>query len=186
LRVLELGVAPSGDLARRVLRAVLGAAPPDPNTLSTIGAITTWVHREAPAGVAALAPLVLAAAQVGDAEATRLLDRAAELLAELALTLWRQGEPLVLAGSLLTTSPIGRLVRHRLRTAGVQVHRSGEPVAGAAWLAVLDIWQIETASARTSDPAAIHVRLIGAPRGHQGIRNGAARAARGDQEAMPG
>ncbi|MGH4026645.1 MAG: N-acetylglucosamine kinase [Pseudonocardiaceae bacterium] len=167
LRVLELGVAPSGELACRVLRAVLGDTPPSPNLMSTIGAITTWVHREAPAGVAALAPLVLAAAQVGDAEATGLLDRAANLLADLALTLWRQGEPLVLAGSLLTTSRIGTLVRKRLRAAGVRVHHSGEPVAGAAWLAVLDIWQIETGSAWTSDPAAIHVRLIGAPHCHQ-------------------
>lgn len=168
LRVLELGVTPSGELVCQVLRAVLGEEPSQaPNPLRTIGAITTWVHREAPAGVTALAPLVLAAAQVGDTEASELLDRAAGLLVELALTLWRQGEPLVLAGSLLTASPIGTLVRERLRSTGVRVHCSGEPVAGAAWLAVLDIWQIETAAAKRVDPAAIHVRLIGAPRSPQ-------------------
>lgn len=164
LRVLELGTAPFGDLVGRVLGEVLGqvevlGAAPATDPLGTIGAITTWVHREAPAGLAALAPLVLAAAQVGDAEANGLLDRAAGLLADLALTLWRDGEPMVLAGALLTASPIGTLVGDRLRAAGASVHRSAEPVAGAAWLAVLDIWAIDPTA---GDPAATHVRLIGA------------------------
>ncbi len=205
LRVLELGTAPSGDLVCRVLGEVLdqvevlGGAAPATDPLGTIGAITTWVHREAPAGLAALAPLVLAAAQVGDAEANGLLDRAAGLLADLALTLWRDGEPMVLAGALLTASPIGTLVVDRLRAAGASVHRSGEPVAGAAWLAVLDIWAIDP---EAGDPAATHVRLIGAAEGQeqlsasatsasgtsagqelQRVRSGAADAAPDDREA---
>ncbi|MGQ0779241.1 MAG: N-acetylglucosamine kinase [Pseudonocardiales bacterium] len=162
LRVLELGVPPSGELTSRVLAAVLGGAPPDPDPLRTFGAITTWVHHEAPAGLAALAPQVLAAAGVGDADAAALLDRAAELLVELALRLWRADEPMVLAGGLLTASSLGALVSDRLRTAGASVHRADEPVAGAAWLALLDIWDSDYSRARMTDPATVHVRLMGA------------------------
>lgn len=187
LRVLEVGGPPSGELVGRVLREVLGEIRSD-NPLATIGAITSWVHREAPAGLAALAPLVLAAARVGDAEANGLLDRAAWLLADLALRLWRDDEPMVLAGALLTTSPIGSMVSDRLRAAGARVHRSAEPVAGAAWLAVLDIWQIDS---RSGDPAATHFRLIGTagspPSGaHNGVTNGAAHAARDGRGATCG
>lgn len=162
LRVLELGAAPSGELVSRVLAAVLGGAAPDVDPLRTFGAITTWVHREAPAGLAALAPQVLAAAGVGDAEAAALLDRAAELLVELALRLWRADEPMVLAGGLLTAGRLGALVSDRLRTAGASVHRAGEPVAGAAWLALLDNWDSDYERVWANEPATAHLRLMGA------------------------
>ncbi|MGH3929135.1 MAG: N-acetylglucosamine kinase [Pseudonocardiaceae bacterium] len=162
LRMLEVGRTPPGELVSRVLEAVLGRQAPDADPLRTFGAITTWVHREAPAGLAALAPQVLAAAGVGDTEATALLDRAAELLVELALTLWRAGEPMVLAGGLLTAGKLGALVSDRLQTAGASVHRADEPVAGAAWLALLDIWDSDYGRARATDPATVHVRLMGA------------------------
>ncbi|MGH3942965.1 MAG: N-acetylglucosamine kinase [Pseudonocardiaceae bacterium] len=162
LRVLELGAPLSGELVSRVVEAVLGGKTPDTDLLRTFGAITTWVHREAPAGLAALAPQVLAAARVGDAEAAALLDRAAELLVELALRLWRAGEPLVLAGGLLTAGRLGTLVSDRLRTAGASVHRAEEPVAGAAWLALLDIWDSDYGRALSNDPMTAHVRLMGA------------------------
>ncbi|MGH8575176.1 MAG: BadF/BadG/BcrA/BcrD ATPase family protein, partial [Gammaproteobacteria bacterium] len=113
LRTLEVGKPSSGELVSRVLAAVLNGHPPDADPLRTFGAITTWVHREAPAGLAALAPLVLAAAQVGDADANGLLDRAAGLLAELALRLWHADEPMVLAGALLAATPVGALVSDR-------------------------------------------------------------------------
>lgn len=160
LRMLEVG-RPVGELVCRVLAAVLGRIPSDADPLRTIGAITTWVHRKAPAGLAALAPLVCAAARVGDAEAGALLERAAELLADLALMLWRTGEPVVLAGGLLTAGPLGPLVSDRLRAAGASVHHSGDTAAGAAWLAALDIGSHPWAS----DPRTTYIRLMGASRG---------------------
>lgn len=59
--------------------------------------------------MAALAPLVAAAADAGDAAAMRLMDRAAELLAELAVTTARsaqfaRGYPLALAGGVVCGS----------------------------------------------------------------------------------
>jgi glucosamine kinase len=153
LRGLEVGRPVSG-MVCQVLSAVLGCVPPNVDPLRTIGAITTWVHHRAPAGLAALAPLVCAAARVGDAEAGALLDQAAGLLVDLAMALWRTGEPVVLAGGLLTAGPLGPLVSDRLRAAGASVHRSGDPAAGAAWLATLDIW--------ASDPATTYIRLMSA------------------------
>jgi glucosamine kinase len=157
LRVLEVGGPPS-ELVGRVLAAVLGGSPPPTDPLRTIGAVTSWVHRKAPAGLAALAPLVCAAAQVGDAEAGALLERAAGLLADLALALGRTDEPMVLTGGLLTASPIAALVDHRLRAAGVRVHHSGDTAAGAAWLAALEIRAL---GIWTGDVVTMHLRMLG-------------------------
>ena len=157
LRVLELS-RPAGELVHGVLATVLGEVPTDPDPLRTIGRVTTWVHHKAPTGVAALAPLVCAAAHDGDVEAEALLERAAALLTELALALWRTGEPVVLAGGLLTAGPVGALVSDRLRTAGAKVYHSGETAAGAAWLAALDI---RTLDRWPGDPAAAYARLMG-------------------------
>ncbi|MGH3917319.1 MAG: hypothetical protein ACRDTC_28495, partial [Pseudonocardiaceae bacterium] len=67
---------------------------------------------------------------------------------------------LVLAGGLLTAGRLGALVSDQLRRAGACVHRADEPVAGAAWLALLDIWDSDHGRARVGDPATVHVRLM--------------------------
>ncbi|MFN2496402.1 MAG: N-acetylglucosamine kinase [Pseudonocardiaceae bacterium] len=166
LRMLERG-RPAGELVCRVLATVLGGVPPDSDPLRTIGKVTTWVHRKAPVGVAALAPLVCAAARIGDAEAGALLERAAGLLTDLALALWRTGEPVVLAGGLLTAGPLGALVSDRLRATGARVHHSGDTAAGAAWLATLDL---RTPRSWTGDRAKAYVRLMGASQ-NQSLQN---------------
>jgi N-acetylglucosamine kinase-like BadF-type ATPase len=156
LRMLETG-APASDLVRRILAAVLDGARPPADPLRTIGAITTWVHQKAPSGVAALAPLVYAAAGVGDVEAGSLLKCAAGLLAEMALTLWRSSEPTVLAGTLLTAGSVATLVVDRLRAAGACVYRARDTVAGAAFLAALDH---QANAGRATDPVQMHVQLM--------------------------
>lgn len=95
-----------------------------------------------PIALAALAPLVPAAAEAGDRVAHRIVERAVDLLVDAAEPLvgaeaGESGEPLVLAGSLMAADgPIRREVRHRL------AERHGRPpllarpgAGGALWLA---------------------------------------------------
>jgi len=90
LKVLD-GVLPRDDCSDIVL-AALGAASPD---------ASGWLLGMGPERLAALAPLVLAAAERGDATAARMLDRAVAHLAELANTLDLQPtDTLYLAGGL--------------------------------------------------------------------------------------
>lgn len=148
LRALQDG-ARGGPMVDAVLGAVLAGAPRDPE------ALTSAVYRDPPVHLAGYAPLVCAAAAAGDPAADALLDRAAELLAAAVRPLCRAGSPVVLAGALLTGSPVGARLRARLSAAGVAgLCTATDPAGGAAWLAALH--------AGAEDPPAVHARLLGA------------------------
>lgn len=99
------------------------------------------VYDGPPVALAALAPLVPAAAEAGDRVAHRIVRRAVDLLVDAAEPLLggegAQAEPLVLAGSLMTADgPIRREVRHRLAERHGRAPLLALPGAGGAlWLA---------------------------------------------------
>ncbi|MBW8804568.1 MAG: N-acetylglucosamine kinase [Catenulisporales bacterium] len=144
-------------LAEAVLATVTGDEAVPPTAEDQIAALRDAVYDGPPIALAALAPLVSAAATAGDRVAQRIVDRSVSLLmaTATALTGDNPDEPLVLAGSLLTApGPIGAEVQRRLAE-----HHGGTPLiaapgaAGAAWLA-----------ARVLDPtigAGVHARLAG-------------------------
>ncbi|MBS2533360.1 N-acetylglucosamine kinase [Catenulispora sp. NF23] len=141
-------------LAGAVLSTVTDDVVPQ-STEEQIAALRDAVYDGPPIALAALAPLVSAAATAGDRVAQRIVDRAVSLLmaTATALTGDNSEEPLVLAGSLLTApGPIGAEVQRRLAE-----HHGGTPLiaapgaVGAAWLA-----------ARVMEPgidAGVHARL---------------------------
>jgi len=142
-------------LAPAVLATVTGDDVVPQSTEEQIAALRDAVYDGPPIALAALAPLVSAAASAGDRVAQRIVDRAVSLLmaTATALTGDNPDEPLVLAGSLLTApGPIGAEVQRRLAE-----HHGGTPLiggpgaVGAAWLA-----------ARVLEPgigAGVHARL---------------------------
>lgn len=96
------------------------------------------IYREGKPFIAALAPIVFAAAEDGDAAAAAILDRNADCLAELlrAAAAWLGADapmPVQLGGSILTAADA---MRDRLAdrvSAGITLHRSpAPPVWGAA------------------------------------------------------
>ena len=100
------------------------------------------VYDGPPVALAALAPLVPAAAEAGDRVAHRIIERAVDLLVEAAEPLVgapgdAPGEPLVLAGSLMAADgPIRREVRRRLAERHGRLPLLARPGAGGAlWLA---------------------------------------------------
>ncbi|MTD58646.1 N-acetylglucosamine kinase [Amycolatopsis pithecellobii] len=94
--------------------------------------LITVANADAPIRLARFAPLVSAAADAGP-----ILDRAAGLLAGLALAAREPAEstPVVLVGSVLA-GPVGDRVRARL--SGLDVLTSDDGVYGAAWLAAVE------------------------------------------------
>jgi N-acetylglucosamine kinase-like BadF-type ATPase len=142
-------------LAEAVLATVTDDVVPH-TTEEQIAALRDAVYDGPPIALAALAPLVSAAASAGDRVAQRIVDRAVSLLmaTATALTGDNPDEPMVLAGSLLTApGPIGAEVQRRLAE-----HHGGTPLiaapgaVGAAWLA-----------ARVLEPgigAGVHTRLV--------------------------
>lgn len=106
LRVLD-GILPRGILSDSVL-AALRAGSQEPRG---------WLLSMGPERLAALAPLVLAAAERGDADAARMLDRAVAQLAELAGTLdLGTSDALYLAGGLAVVmrSRLSRLLAREI------------------------------------------------------------------------
>lgn len=99
------------------------------------------VYDGPPVALAALAPLVPAAAEAGDRVAHRIVRRAVDLLVDAAEPLVgtpdTAGEPFVLAGSLLTADgPIRREVHRRLAARHGREPLLARPGAGGAlWLA---------------------------------------------------
>lgn len=144
-------------LAPAVLGTVTGDDLVPRSTEEQIAALRDAVYDGPPIALAALAPLVSAAATAGDRVAQRIADRAVSLLMATATALTGEhpdpDEPLVLAGSLLTApGPIGAEVQRRLaeRHGGTPLLAAPGAV-GAAWLA-----------ARVLEPevgAAVHERL---------------------------
>jgi N-acetylglucosamine kinase-like BadF-type ATPase len=143
-------------LAEAVLATVTGDEAVPASKEEQIAALRDAVYDGPPIALAALAPLVSAAATAGDRVAQRIVDRSVSLLmaTATALTGDSSDEPLVLAGSLLTApGPIGAEVQRRLAE-----HHGGTPLiaapgaVGAAWLA-----------ARMLEPevdAGVHGRLV--------------------------
>ncbi|RLK09721.1 N-acetylglucosamine kinase-like BadF-type ATPase [Micromonospora sp. M71_S20] len=88
--------------------------------------------------VAGLAPLVLDAARVGDRDAHRLIEAAADRLAATVRAVPPGRGPLVLAGGLLTGPPeLRAALAARLGRRPVSI--AGDPAAAAAWLAAREL-----------------------------------------------
>ncbi|MEW2378631.1 BadF/BadG/BcrA/BcrD ATPase family protein [Micromonospora sp. NPDC047812] len=88
--------------------------------------------------VAGLAPLVLDAARVGDRDARRLIEAAADRLAATVRAVSPGPGPLVLAGGLLTgPSELRAALSAHLGRRPVSV--AGDPAAAAAWLAAREL-----------------------------------------------
>ncbi|GHF73869.1 N-acetylglucosamine kinase-like BadF-type ATPase [Amycolatopsis bartoniae] len=125
------GTGELGELARAVL-AEAGVEVTDRATAWK--RLITVANAEAPIRLARFAPLVSAAPDAGP-----ILDRAADLLADMARAAREPGEdtPVVLVGSVLN-GPVGERVRARL--ADLEVLTSDDGVLGAAWLAAVEAY----------------------------------------------
>jgi glucosamine kinase len=125
--------APEGPLTEAVAAAL---EPGEPTGVSTVDgdAIVTAVYRREPRALAALAPLVTAAAEAGDPVAERILDEAAAHLFATVSRVRIPG-PLVLAGGVLRhCAPVRQGLVSRLGPgAPISTARTGEE--GAARLA---------------------------------------------------
>lgn len=132
------GERPFGPLAKSVL-AEAGVEEPtrQQDRRRAWQRLITAANAEAPIRLARFAPLVSALSTSSDAAS--ILERAAALLAEIALGAREAGErtPVVLVGSVLG-GPVGGLVRERL--AGLDVVTSSDGVLGAAWLAAVEVF----------------------------------------------
>lgn len=135
LRALE-GTGTEGVLAR----SVLDRFRLDRRDAEARASLIASVHEQPPIALSALAPLVTAAHEAGDAVATAVLDEAAAHL----LQTWdglgggSAGEPVVLAGSLVRPgSRLGDAVRGGLREREVSPLPADDPVVGAVRLALL-------------------------------------------------
>lgn len=115
--------------ARR--RSELGAAVMAFSGTRTPDELVAWAHRQTPNAFAALAPLVCAGT---DAEATRIAAAAVDRLLATLAELDTPGDPVVLAGGLLTAdTPIRRGI---LAGLGDRGRVAGDPALGAARLAL--------------------------------------------------
>ncbi|CAG7618410.1 N-acetylglucosamine kinase [Actinacidiphila bryophytorum] len=99
--------------------------------------IVARAYAQAPAQLALLSPAAVGAAAAGDAVALRLLDRAADLLADTVRALWpRPGEPLAATGGLLAPDgPLLSRVTARLDGLDLHIFPVADGTAGAAALA---------------------------------------------------
>jgi N-acetylglucosamine kinase-like BadF-type ATPase len=143
-------------LAEAVLATVTGDEAVPEDVEGRLVALRDAVYDGPPIALAALAPLVSAAASAGDRVAQRIVDQAVSMLMATVTALAADGpdEPLVLAGSLMTSpGPIAGEVQRRLAA-----HRGARPLTaapgavGAAWLGI-----------RLLDPragTAVHTRLV--------------------------
>lgn len=107
--------------------------------------------------IAALAPLVVEAARVGDPAAVALLEEAAERLAGSLTALHPRTGPIVLAGGLLCEVPeLSEGVQRRLEAGiGRRGRVASDAAAAAAWLAIRDF-----AGRSPAEVAAAHATLM--------------------------
>jgi N-acetylglucosamine kinase-like BadF-type ATPase len=107
--------------------------------------------------IAALAPLVVAAARAGDPPAVALMDEAADRLAGTLVALHPRPGPVVLAGGLLCEVPeLSDGVQKRLEARiGRRGRVASDAAAAAAWLAIRDF-----AGRSPAEVAATHARLM--------------------------
>ncbi|MEU3274623.1 BadF/BadG/BcrA/BcrD ATPase family protein [Saccharomonospora sp. NPDC006951] len=137
---------PLGKLAT----AVLAEAGVRPDAARAAHLLITAANADLPVRLSRFAPLVSDAA-AADPVARDIVERAAALLVDAALTAREPGEttPVVLVGSVLgSESPVGELVRANL--SDLRVLASSDGVAGAARLALIDAFG-EHAAARVTD-----------------------------------
>lgn len=142
------------DALRRVMRALDGRDPPTGLREVVLGALglaeaaelVAWVSQASKRDVAALAPLVVGAAELGDAGATAIVDEAVDALEGHVRAALRRlsdswdaaGVEVVLWGGLLAPrGPLRARVRGALASIPVTVSdREPDPPAGAARLAL--------------------------------------------------
>lgn len=124
-----------------VLAAIAGGRPVPPGRAERVVLLRDAVYDGPPVALAALAPLVPAAASAGDRVAHRITEQAIELLVQTSAALVSEScdadEPLVLAGSLLAPDgPIRREVAQRLAERRGRAPLLARPgPGGALWLA---------------------------------------------------
>ncbi|MFI6262881.1 N-acetylglucosamine kinase [Micromonospora sp. NPDC051006] len=157
---LDSGRAP-GILGRQVLTDLMGTAEVAARPRDTVDALIQAVTRRPPVDLARLAPQVVAAAVTGEPVAAGLITEAAGHLAESVSRIRPAGAttPIVLGGGLLTgDTPLAAAVRaeasHRWPEA--PLCSAGDGAAAAAWLAALDLPEVD-------DPAALHTLLVPTP-----------------------
>ena len=113
-----------------------------------------WAQELPHARIAALAPLVCAAARSGDPSASAIVGEAVRRLTATLDEVGTDG-PIVLAGGLLTAdTPVWTALLGVLRDRGRAALTSGDPAVAAAWLAARRVPAV--------DAAALHARLLGA------------------------
>jgi glucosamine kinase len=142
-------------IARRALEAIgraqdgrgiptdLSERLPAALRLPSLAAVTRWSVTAAPGEVAALAPVVVAAAEAGDATALEILDNAATELVALVRSLADAAAGLRVALSGGLAKPGGPLHAHLVaairEATGLEIlNRPVDPVAGALVLAGVD------------------------------------------------
>jgi N-acetylglucosamine kinase-like BadF-type ATPase len=137
-----------GRLVELVVRQLL----PDGPGGDPVAGLAAAVHGRPPLALAALAPLVSAAARDGDPVAVSIVAEAASRLARTASQVHEPGLPLVLAGSVLTAAgPVREAVRDLLTGAIT----AGDAAGAAAWLAARPFLDPRESEAR-------HARFTGA------------------------
>jgi N-acetylglucosamine kinase-like BadF-type ATPase len=141
LRALEDG-APLGPLGEAVLGRLVGPHPPSTGW-EDIQRLRDQLIKSAnsrpPVKLAELARTVSDAYDAGDPAAIDIAERATELLTGTIGRIRPAGttDPLVLAGSVAgESSPVGRLLRERLKDDPGQVLSARDGVGGATWLAL--------------------------------------------------
>lgn len=142
LRMLSTGSS-LGPLAKSVIAeglAIWDDLPSDPVLRrSVVSRLIAAVNGEAPIRLARFAPLVSAAASVGDPVAEEIISEAAGWLVRTVQEARSPGErtPVVMIGSLVSaTGPLGERLRVSLAAnCGGPVEVATDGAAGAAWLA---------------------------------------------------
>ncbi|MEV4498594.1 BadF/BadG/BcrA/BcrD ATPase family protein [Micromonospora arborensis] len=154
---LDAGDTP-GALSTAVLTELLGSADIAARPRATVDAAIQAVTRRPPIELARLAPLVVDAAERGDAVAGGLISEAATHLATSVRRIRPAGAvtPLVLGGGLLTANtPLAAAVRAEIARhwPDAPLRTAGDGAAAAAWLAARELPEL-------TDPAALHARLF--------------------------
>jgi N-acetylglucosamine kinase-like BadF-type ATPase len=148
------------ELSRQVLAGILGSDDTVDARRATVNAVVAAVHTAPPVALARLAPLVMTAHAIGDPDATRLVQAAADRLVETVFVVRGHGEhtPFVLAGDLLTAdTPLASAVRVRVSVTWPEADAAtaGDTAAAAAWLAGLAADPVDEDGARRR-----HARLV--------------------------
>jgi glucosamine kinase len=149
------------ELSRLVVDVVLGDDRVGDDRRGRVNAIVAAVHADPPIALARLAPLVMTAHAIGDPDAVRLVQAAADHLIETVFVVRGHGEhdPFVLAGDLLTAdTPLASGLRVRVSATWPEAETTtaGDSAAAAAWLAGLTADPVDEPEARRR-----HARLVG-------------------------